>query len=152
MSGQLHMCTHLYYSSWARPYQPTSACPLQHGAGAEYSDPATNHGPNLSADMPGRHEQPRRPVQKRPGGPWRCHGIARPIVRWQAPPARVGFRGISRGPLGAPGLAAVVVRDALACLLIGLVHGWLLGRCTLPPAPCCRGHADVGWHGLAQLE
>ena len=70
--------------------------------------------------------------------------------------SRVGFRGISGGSLEAPGLVAVVVRDALGCLLMGLVHGWLLGRCTLPPAPCCRGHADmhadVGWHGLAQLE
>ena len=67
-----------------------------------------------------------------------------------------GFCGISGGYLEAPGLVAVVVRDALGCLLMGLVHDWLLGRCTLPPAPCCRGHADmhadVGWHGLAQLE
>ena len=75
------MCTHLYYSSWARPCQPTSACmsacPLQHGAGAEYSDPATNHGSNPSAGIPGRPEQPRRQAQEPPESPWRCHGIPR---------------------------------------------------------------------------
>ena len=52
---------------------------------------------------------------------------------------RAGFCGISKGSLGALGLVAVVLRDAMRCLLMGLVHSRLLGRCTLPPAPRCRG-------------
>ena len=54
--------------------------------------------------------------------------------------------------MGACGLVVVIVRAALGHLLMDLVHGWLLGRCTLPPAPGCTRHADVGWHSLAQLE
>ena len=120
--------------------------------GAEYSDPAINHGPNPSADVPGRHEQPRRPAQQPPGSSQRRPGIPREIVRICTPAPRAGFPCVSGSSLGAAGLVAVVVRDALGRLVMGLVHGCALGRCTLPPAPCCRGHADVGWHGLAQLE
>ena len=57
---------------------------------------------------------------------------------------------------GASGLVAVVVWDAVGCLLVGLdvCWWWVADRCTLPPTPCYnnKGHADVGWHGLAQVE
>ena len=45
------------------------------------------------------------------------------IVRLCTPAPRAGFRGVSGGFLGAAGLVAVVVRDALGRLLMGLVHG-----------------------------
>ena len=45
--------------------------------GAEYSDPVLNHGPNPSADVPGRHEQPRRPAQQPPESSHRCTEIPR---------------------------------------------------------------------------
>ena len=62
------------------------------------------------------------------------------------------FRGISASSLRASGLFAVSVRDALGPLLMNLVHGWLLGRCTLSTTPCCKGHAYASRHSLAQLE
>ena len=47
--------------------------------GAAYSDPATIHGPNPLADIPGYPEQPQRPAHKPPGSysNWRCCGILR---------------------------------------------------------------------------
>ena len=150
------MCTHLYYSSWARPCQPTSACmsacPLQHGAGGRvqrpsnqpWTKPISRHpraSRTTTATSPGASREP----LEMPRNPAPDRALARAD-------SCVGFRGSSRGSLEAPGLVAVVVRDALGCLLMGLVHDWLLGRCTLPPAPCCTAHANVGWHSLAQLE
>ena len=49
--------------------------------------------------------------------------VQKEIVRLCTPAPRAGFRGVSASSLGAAGLVAVVVRDALGRLLMGLVHG-----------------------------
>ena len=147
------MCTRLYYLKLGETV-PTDIC-IPSAAwcwGAESSDPATIHGPNPSADVQGRHEQPWRPAQRPPRSSQGRPGILRKFVRLCTPALRAGFRGAPENSLLAAVPVAVVVHDAQGHLLMGLVHGRSLGLCTLPPAPGCRGHADVGWHGLAQIE
>ena len=147
------MCTRLYYLKLGETV-PTDIC-IPSAAwcwGAESSDPATIHGPNPSADVPERNEQPRRPVQQPRRSSQGRPGIPREEPACKGARTCAGFRVAPENSVGAAGPVAVVVRDALGHLLMGLVHGWSLGRWTLPPAPCCRGHADVGWHSLAQLE
>ena len=107
------MCTHLYYSSWARPCQPTSACPLQHGAGGRvqqpsnqpWTKPISRHAKasrTTTATSPGA---PRGPM-KMPRNPT-CAGGARQCtigrgIPWhlQGPPvcSWAGRRGCSGRP------------------------------------------------------
>ena len=85
MSGQAKfscMCVHTCIIQAGRDHanRHLRAClraPCSMVQGAEYSDPATNHGPNPSAGIPGRPEQPRRQAQEPPESPQRCHGIPR---------------------------------------------------------------------------
>ena len=67
-SWPLYMRTHLYLLKLGETV-PTDICvpPCSMVLGAEYNDPATNHGPkspNPSADIPRRPEQPRRPAEE----------------------------------------------------------------------------------------
>ena len=68
--------------------------------GAEYSDPASKHGPNPSADIPWRPKQPQRPAQKPLGSSWRCHRIRREELACIGARFGAEFRGISRAPWG----------------------------------------------------
>ena len=124
-----------------------SACPLQHGAGGRvqrpsnqsWTKPISRH-PRASRTTTAKSPAASREPPEMPRNPTR--ESARASARSGA-----GFRGIYGGCLEAPGLVAVVVRDALGCLLMGLVHGWLLGRCTLP-----QHHAAGGTQTCTQMS
>ena len=62
--------------------------------GAEYSDQATNHGPNPSEDVTWRPKKSRQPAQKPTRSSWRCSGIAREELACTSARVGVRFRGL----------------------------------------------------------
>ena len=60
----VHVCI---YSSWARPCQPTSACPLQHGVGGRPQRPSNQPWTKPISRCPGASRTPTATSPEAPG-------------------------------------------------------------------------------------